>query len=112
MIWTSLAAAGVGPCTNSRFAVLGSGIIYELDRDGQHFHVPVQLIGKQHRKEVVAMVDSGATTTFLSRRFVKENRVVTRKLATPIPLYNIDGTLNRDGTITDVAILELEIGAH
>ena len=58
------------------------------------------------------MVDSGATTTFLSRRFVKENRVVTRKLATPIPLYNIDGTLNRDGTITDVAILELEIGAH
>ena len=107
MIRTSLAAAGVGPCTNSRFAVLGSRIIYELDHDGQHFHVPVQLIGKQHRKEVVAMVDSGATTTFLSRRFVKENRVVTRKLATPIPLYNIDGTLNHDGTITDVAILEL-----
>ena len=58
------------------------------------------------------MVDSGATTTFLSRWFIKENRVVTRKLDTPIPLYNIDGTLNRDGTITDVAILQLEIGAH
>ena len=104
MIRTSLAAAGVGPCTNSRFAVLGSGIIYELDCDGQHFHVPVQLIGKQHWKEVVAMVDSSATTIFLNRWFIKENRVVTQKLAMPIPLYNIDGTLKCDGTITDVAI--------
>ena len=58
------------------------------------------------------MVDSGATTTFLSRRFIKENRVAMWKLATPIPLYKIDGTLNRDDTITDVAILELEMEAH
>ena len=40
------------------------------------------------------MVDSGATTKFLHRRFVLENQVATRKLARPILLYNIDGTEN------------------
>ena len=58
------------------------------------------------------MVDSGATTKFLSRRFVERNRVTTRRLAKPIPLYNIDGTENRDGTITEVAVLDMAIGDH
>ena len=30
----------------------------------------------------------------------------------PIPLYNIDGTLNCAGTISEVAILGLQIGDH
>ncbi|EJF63149.1 hypothetical protein DICSQDRAFT_56383, partial [Dichomitus squalens LYAD-421 SS1] len=56
-----------------------------------------------------AMVDSGATTKFLHRRFVARNQVTTRKLAKPIPLYNIDGSENRDGTITEVAVLTMKI---
>lgn len=58
------------------------------------------------------MVDSGATTKFLHRRFVARNQVTTRKLAKPIPLYNIDGSENRDGTITEVAVLTMKIGDH
>ncbi len=57
------------------------------------------------------MVDSGMTTTFINKGFVVENCVAMRKLYRPIPLYNIDGTLNRDGMI-DVAILELQVGEH
>ena len=58
------------------------------------------------------MVDSGASTTFISRRFVQDNHVATQRLDRPIPLFNIDGTLNRDGTISEVAILGLQIGDH
>ena len=58
------------------------------------------------------MVDSSATTKFLHRRFVERNSVTTRKLARPIPLYNIDGTENRDGTITEVAVLDMAVGDH
>ncbi len=30
----------------------------------------------------------------------------------PVPLYNINGTLNRDGTISDITILKLQVGEH
>ncbi|KAF9801195.1 hypothetical protein IEO21_10184 [Rhodonia placenta] len=58
------------------------------------------------------MVDSGATTKFINKRFITENRVRTRKLKEPIPLYNIDGTLNKDGSISEVAVLQMQIGDH
>lgn len=58
------------------------------------------------------MIDSGATNTFISRRFIKENHVVTRKLKHPILLFNIDGTENKDGSISEIAILQMQIGDH
>ena len=58
------------------------------------------------------MVDSGATATFIHRKFIEKNSVRTRKLRNPIPLFNIDGTQNREGSITDVAVLDLVIGSH
>ena len=112
MIRAALDAARAGSCSNSRFSVLSSSFVYEVNHDSQHFHIPVRLIGKQRHKDIVAMVDSGATTKFLHRRFVLENRVTTRKLARPIPLYNIDGTENRNGTISEVAVLDMAIGDH
>ncbi|OSX55829.1 hypothetical protein POSPLADRAFT_1087857, partial [Postia placenta MAD-698-R-SB12] len=58
------------------------------------------------------MVDSGATTKFINKRFIIENKVRTWKLKEPIPLYNIDGTLNKDGSISEVAVLQMQIGEH
>ncbi|KAF9801177.1 hypothetical protein IEO21_10191 [Rhodonia placenta] len=58
------------------------------------------------------MVDSGATTKFINKHFIMENRVRTRKLKEPILLYNIDGTLNKDGSISEVAVLQMQIGDH
>ena len=58
------------------------------------------------------MVDSGATTKFLHRCFVLENQVMMRKLVRPIPLYNIDGTENRNGMISEVTVLDMAIGDH
>ena len=76
------------------------------------FHIPIQLSSKQQHKDLVAMVDSGAITKFLYRCFVKQNHVLTRKLKQPIPLYNIDGTENHNGTITKVAILDMTVDEH
>lgn len=78
----------------------------------EHFHVPITLKGRQKSKEVVAMVDSGASTLFINKRWIKENGVATHKLQTPIPVYNIDGTLNQGGSITDMAVLTMKLGEH
>ncbi|OSX61885.1 hypothetical protein POSPLADRAFT_1057659 [Postia placenta MAD-698-R-SB12] len=56
------------------------------------------------------MVDSGATTKFINKRFIEENKVQTQKLKEPIPLYNINGTLNKDRSISEVAVLQMHIG--
>lgn len=58
------------------------------------------------------MVDSGATTKFMNQCFVHENKVCTRKLKHPIPLYSIDGLLNKAGSISEVAVLYMKIGDH
>ena len=51
-------------------------------------------------KSVNALLDSGATGMFISRDYVKANRLTTRSLSTPIPVYNVDGTPNEAGSIT------------
>ena len=63
-------------------------------------------------KEVVAMIDSGATNTFISKRFVWDNRIPTRKLQNLVLLFNIDGTENRAGRITEMAVLRMKINDH
>jgi len=56
------------------------------------------------------MMDSGATALFISRRFIEGNRIRTYPLPRQIPLFNIDGTKNRAGGISQAAHLRLEIG--
>lgn len=58
------------------------------------------------------MIDSGASTLFINKRFVEEHNVTTRKLKDSIPVYNIDGTPNQAGHITHVAVLGMRIGEH
>lgn len=99
------------PC-NNRFSLLRSANVYELDAESNNVHIPVLLTGKMRHKEVVAMVDSGATNTFINRRFIRENHIATRKLKHPIFLFNIDGTENKDGSITELALLQMKIGDH
>ena len=46
-------------------------------------------------KSVDSFMDSGATGEFIDRHYSKSNRLHTQKLSEPIPVYNVDGTLNR-----------------
>jgi hypothetical protein len=81
-------------------------------KSGQHFHIPIELVGKNCTQKIAAMVDCGASSPFLSERFVKQHHVLTKPLPSPITLYNIDMTKNKAGTITHSAELEVRTGAH
>jgi hypothetical protein len=58
------------------------------------------------------MVDCGASTVFISQRFINDNNVTTHQYRNPIPLYNIDGSRNMAGEITHYADLWLKVGHH
>ena len=98
------------PC-NNKFSVLADNVL-ETGSESEHFHVPITISGVRRSKEVTAMIDSGASTLFINKRFVNENKVRTRRLKQPIPVYNIDGTLNRSGSIEEVAVLNMKLGDH
>ena len=57
-------------------------------------------------------MDSGATGVFIHQEYVKSNQIPTRKLSTPIPVRNVDGTANTSGAITEVAELILRYNGH
>ena len=47
-----------------------------------------------HVYDIEALLDSGATATYISSAFVDDHRIPTRKLPHPIYAYNADDTLN------------------
>lgn len=64
------------------------------------------------RIKVKTLIDSGATGMFIDNRFVEEHGWNVEMLEQPIPIYNIDGTLNASGKVTKTIDLVLEIQDH
>ncbi|KLO05765.1 hypothetical protein SCHPADRAFT_794034, partial [Schizopora paradoxa] len=44
-----------------------------------------------------ALVDSGATGSFIDRDFVTRNGIATKRLSRPVPVLNVNGTPNLAG---------------
>jgi len=63
-------------------------------------------------KSVNSLVDSGATGNFIDRDYVRTHRLTTRKLSKPVPVFNVDGTPNEAGSITEVVDLVLRYQNH
>lgn len=100
-----LSITNSNPCSD-----VDSCIIPELTPESSHFKIRITLKGRNRSASVAAMVDSGATALFISKRFVKENKIRTHLISREIPLYNIDGSRNRAGGITHAARLRLRVG--
>ena len=49
---------------------------------------------------IEALLDCGATHNFIDPRAVKSLGIGTKELRTPLTVNSVDGTVNRDGTIT------------
>jgi hypothetical protein len=79
---------------------INSCVVPELTLLSSHFKVQITLKGQNHSTAVAAMMDCNATALFISRRFVRENKIWTHLIPCEIPLYNINGSWNCTGGIT------------
>jgi hypothetical protein len=59
-----------------------------------------------------ALINCGATGCFIDIEWVKLNNIPTHPLTKPIPVYNVDGTANDTGMITDIADIILRYENH
>ena len=59
-----------------------------------------------------ALLDCGATGSFLDTEFVKTHNINTRKLPRAVPVYNVDGTLNKSGSIKEEVDIILTFQNH
>jgi hypothetical protein len=76
------------------------------------FYLPVTAWVYGKKVQLEALVDSGATTTFINKRLVKSNNLLTHKLASLFNVINADGTSNKSEQITDAIRCYLEIETH
>ena len=62
------------------------------------------------RAEATALLDLGATENFISERYAKWLRLPFKRLNTPRPDYNVNGTANKQGNIQFFMDLEVQTG--
>jgi RNase H-like domain found in reverse transcriptase/Reverse transcriptase (RNA-dependent DNA polymerase)/Integrase zinc binding domain/Chromo (CHRromatin Organisation MOdifier) domain len=74
--------------------------------------VELETTDTSERKSVNSLVDSGANGEFIDRDYAKSCRFNLIKLTSPIPVYNIDGSPNEAGSITEAVSLILRYKNH
>ena len=74
--------------------------------------VKVQTLDDARMFPLKALLDSGSTGSCIGRKFVNDNEIRTRKTTIPVPVHNADGTLNKNGSITNYVFLRLSVGDH
>jgi predicted aspartyl protease len=84
----------------------------EIGLNFLYLRVEIESTDNQQKYGVRALVDSGATGLFIDREYVKSNQIPTTKLPQPIPVFNVDGTANTEGSISEVAELLLHYNGH
>ncbi len=79
-------------------------VICSLEMDAKCIMIPIHLRMTDTMEETSteAMVNTGATRDFIDQDFVTQEKLPTRKLSQPIPVYNVDGTFNKAGSICKV----------
>jgi len=79
-------------------------VICSLELDVKCIMLPIHLKTTDTMEETSteAMVDTGATGDFIDQDFIAQVKLPTCKLSQPIPVYNVDGTLNKAGSIREV----------
>jgi len=69
----------------------------------------VTLVGHKSGKEIraKALLDSGAEGIIIDHAFAMKHNLTLQSLLKPLPVCNVDGTLNRQGAIRHMTIQTL-----
>ena len=62
--------------------------------------------------EVIALVDSGAEGNYLHGEFIRKHEIETHKLNPPVYVRNVDGSINKQGIMTQATTVRMETGNH
>jgi hypothetical protein len=73
-------------------------------------HVPFKLHHFRGTSEETVLLDTGATESFIDIGIVKRLKLGAQELEMSCPVYNVDGTLNHQETITQVCYLLISQG--
>src|SRR5437899_4581746 len=89
-------------------------VINSLDEGPRCILIPVHLRTTDTMQEVnsEAMVDCSATGDFVDEEFVQRTKLPTRRLSSPIPVFNVDGTPNEAGSIDKVVDVLMTYNGH
>ena len=79
--------------------------IYLSIRKSMQLHVFIHLTHKQD--EVAALLDSGAMENFIQESYAQQLELPVKCLPYTWPVYNVDGTLNKNGHIHSYTDLEM-----
>jgi hypothetical protein len=74
--------------------------------------VEIETTDTAEKKSISALVDCGATGEVIDRHYAKSSGFKLVKLTEPIPVFNVDGTPNEAGSITEVVNLILRYKNH
>jgi len=85
-----------------------------LNAHGTSIILPIEIgttdTSKVH--SVKALLDSGATGNFIDKDFVRTKGISTRSISHPIPVFNVDGSPNEAGQISEVVDIVLCYKTH
>src|SRR5882672_1029038 len=75
---------------------------------GMELPLCIRAIGSNTPLLINTLIDSEATGWFIDVDYVRSKNLCTQRLPCPIPIYNVDGTLNYAGYITKVVDLMVQ----
>jgi len=85
-----------------------------LNTHGMSIILPIEVsttdTSKMH--SVKALLDSRATGNFIDQDFIQTKGINTQSISRPIPVYNVDGSPNEAGQISEVVDVVLHYKTH
>ena len=82
------------------------------DSSSLQLSIQIQTTDTGELFELQALLDSGASGLFINLEFVKAKQINTCQLTRPIPVNNVDRSLNKRGPIQEVVELVLWYNRH